>query len=120
MFETSVDVSYAKFMRLDARYTLKTEDGHLIYVQSKGIFSPRTAGFFEQGHPTTVSQQDVEWFTRLRFETGPGPYNWMNSAFAIGVLSMHEGRIMIDAYRLTNFPGEPATSLTAAGGGTKL
>jgi hypothetical protein len=64
-------------MRLDARYTLKTNDGHFIYVQSKGIFSPRDSDFSSKDEPRTMSQQDVEWFTRLEFETGPGPYNWM-------------------------------------------
>ncbi|EMC93718.1 hypothetical protein BAUCODRAFT_141148 [Baudoinia panamericana UAMH 10762] len=92
----------SNFTRLDARYTLKTEDNHCIYVQSKGIFSPHRADYFAKGPPTSMSQKDVDWFTRLEFETGPGPYGWMNGIFAIGVLSMHEQRIIIDAYAVTN------------------
>lgn len=60
-----------------------------------------------------MSQSDVDWFTRLQFDAGPGPYNWMNGVFGIGVLSMHEGRIIIDAYRLTNFPGQAVRDVTA-------
>ena len=49
--------------------------------------------------------KDADWFTRLQFESGDGRYAWLNYTFAIGILTMHEGKIMIDAYRLTNFPG---------------
>ncbi|KAK3672395.1 hypothetical protein LTR78_007702 [Recurvomyces mirabilis] len=51
------------YMRLDARYTLKTDDGHCIYVQSKGIFSPKDKSFLANGDPDSMSQKDVEWFT---------------------------------------------------------
>lgn len=55
--------------------------------------------------PTNVTQDQADWFTRLQFEAGQGPYEWMNYVFAVGVLTMHEGKIVIDAYKLTNFPG---------------
>ncbi|KAK5115265.1 hypothetical protein LTR62_001465 [Meristemomyces frigidus] len=113
-------VQGTNYMRLDARYTLKTSDGYCIYVQSKGIFSPQREDFFAQGHPDTMSQKEVEWFTRLEFEAGPGPYSWLNSIFAIGVLGMHDRRIVIDAYRLTNFPGMRPAVLNARQEQTKL
>ncbi|USW55963.1 hypothetical protein Slin15195_G092820 [Septoria linicola] len=99
------------FMRLDARYTLKTDEGHFIDVRSKGIFVPQKDGFLSKGIPEQMTQEDVEWFTRLQFTAGPGPYNWLNNVMAIGVLSMHERKIVIDAYRVTNFPGSPARDL---------
>lgn len=93
-------------MKLDARYTLKTNDGHHVYVRSKGIYQPESS-LNPRGDapPTNVTQDQAEWFTRLQFETGQGPYEWMNFVFAIGVLTMHEGKIVIDAYKLTNFCG---------------
>lgn len=100
-------------MKLDARYTLKTDDGEYIYVRSKGIFSPSADDFFASGHPDSMSHSDVEWFSRLQFDAGSGPYNWMNSIFAIGVLSMHERKIIIDAYRVTNFPGQEPKDIRA-------
>jgi hypothetical protein len=100
-------------MRLDARYTLKTDDGHLIYVQSKGIFSPRGEDFSAKREARTLTQKDVDWFTRLEFEAGPGPYNWLNSLFAIGVLSMNEAKITIDAYHVTNFLGQAVPAVIA-------
>lgn len=90
-------------MSLNARYTFQTDDGHLIYVKSKGIFSPQSDDFVRHDN---MSQSEVDWFTRLQFEAaGDGPYNWMNGIFAVGVLAMHERKIIIDAYRVTNFPG---------------
>lgn len=101
-----------QFTRLDARYTLRTADGHFIYVRSKGVFSPTAESRGAGGQrPTSVSQDDAEWFTRLQFEAGPGPHNWLNGVFGIGVLTMHGGKIVIDAYRLTNFPHESARDI---------
>lgn len=103
-------------MKLDARYTLETDDGSFIYVRSKGIFKPKEAfRSAATGPPINIAQDDAEWFTRLQFEANEGPYEWMNFIFAIGVLTMHEGNIIIDAYRLTNFgwgddPPVPARS----------
>lgn len=92
-------------MKLDARYTLKTDDGNLIYVRFKGIYHPGPSLPSSAGPPANVTQDQAEWFTRLQFEANEGPYEWMNFVFAIGVLTMHEGNIIIDAYRLTNFGG---------------
>ncbi|KAI4731060.1 hypothetical protein E4T49_01294 [Aureobasidium sp. EXF-10728] len=91
-----------QLMRLDARYTLKTDDGHYIYIRSKGIFKPGPGVKIDPGTRTRMTQDEVEWFTRLQFEAS-GPYDWMNSVFGIGVLSMDESKILIDAYELTNF-----------------
>jgi hypothetical protein len=95
-----------QFMKLDARYTLKTSDGYHIYVRSKGIYQPEPSLSSNDGSPPlNVTQDQADWFTRLQFEASEGPYDWMNFVFAVGVLTMHEGNIVIDAYKLTNFPG---------------
>lgn len=97
-------------MRLDARYTLKTEQGDLIYVRSKGIFNPKEPyRSSAEGAGADISQDQAEWFTRLQFEVGKGSYEWLNSIFAIGVLTMHKGKILIDAYSLTNLPRPRST-----------
>ena len=98
-------------MRLDARYTLKTSDGYHIYVRSKGIFQPEPSlSTNEASPPSNFAQDQADWFTRLQFEASEGPYEWMNFVFAIGVLTMHDGRIIIDAYKLTNFPGRETST----------
>lgn len=99
-----------QLMKLDARYTLKTKQGDLIYLRSKGIFNSKQAFTTNtEVPPADIPQDQAEWFTKLHFEAGEGPDEWMNSIFAIGVLAMHQGKIVIDAYSLTNLPGQHPT-----------
>ncbi|EME43374.1 hypothetical protein DOTSEDRAFT_131671, partial [Dothistroma septosporum NZE10] len=42
----------------------------------------------------------------IQLDAAPGPSNWMNSVFAIGLPPMYERKIMIDAYSVTNLEGE--------------
>jgi hypothetical protein len=89
-------------MRLDARYTLKLDTGDYVYIRSNGIYSPdSTISRDGQSSPANVTQDQADWFTRLQFEAS-GEYDWMNYIFAVGVLTMHESRIIIDAYQITN------------------
>ena len=89
-------------MRLDARYTLKLNTGDYVYIRSNGIFSPQRAVSGDgRSSPVNVTQDQSDWFTRLQFDSS-GEYDWLNYVFAIGVLTMHESRIIIDAYQITN------------------
>lgn len=101
---------------LNARYTLKTNDEHYILVNAVGKASsgpdnklpPRPS----RDAPVTMTQDDVEYFTHVTFEApGDSPYDWMNSVVAIGVMTMVEGKPIIDCYRLTNFPGRGTAHL---------
>lgn len=99
-----------QFYRLDARYTVKTTDGHYLYIRAKGVYRPgpqtdyQRASAAGESLPPTVTQKDVEFFSHLRIEAGEGPYNWLNGVVALGVMTCINERIIIDAYRLTNFP----------------
>lgn len=95
-------------MDIDARYVAKTIDGHYLYIQSAGLYRPGPGTAYAQSDqtdapPHTVTQDDVEFFTRVRIETGPGPYNWLNGLVAFGVLVCQGETIVLDAYHLTNF-----------------
>ncbi|KAF5004857.1 hypothetical protein FDECE_8639 [Fusarium decemcellulare] len=79
------------YYKLDARYTIRTSDGHHVFVQARGLFRPGPG---------------VEYFTHITFEAaGGGPYNWMNGIVAIGALQSFQGAAVIDCWRLTNFLG---------------
>lgn len=102
---------------LNARYTLKTDDGHYVLVNAVGKVTagpnnenqPRAA---IKGASVTMTQDDAEYFTHITFEApGGSPYNWLNSIVAIGVMIMFEGKPVIDCYRLTNFPGRGTAHL---------
>ncbi|KAF6802548.1 hypothetical protein CSOJ01_11511 [Colletotrichum sojae] len=98
------------FARLNARYTLRTSDDVYILVNAHGIC--RAGPGRPEKLAPTMSQDDVEYFTHITFEApGDSAYDWMNGILAIGVMSMFEGRPVIDCYRLTNFPGRPAEKL---------
>ena len=115
-------------MKLEAKYLLKTDDGWHILVNSNGLYRPgpgtqyaetvaREGG--EMKPPSTVTQDDVEFFTHVSFETaGEGPYNCLNGLVCIGVLQCVEEdtegdgeRIVLDCYALTNFPGREPESV---------
>lgn len=103
-----IDVGGNQFFRLDARYTVKTTDGHYLYIRAKGVYRPGPGTDYSKSDmadraPPTVTQDDVEFFSHLRIEAGQGPYNWLNGIVAVGVMSCIDERICIDAYRLTNF-----------------
>jgi hypothetical protein len=93
-----------------------TDDGHYIYVQSKGIFipGPQTGWAYQRGSGKPISQDDVEYFSHLTFEAGEGPYNWMNSIVAIGYMASVNGELIIDCRRLTNFPGKEAEEVVVS------
>ncbi|KAF7548126.1 hypothetical protein G7Z17_g7277 [Cylindrodendrum hubeiense] len=100
------------FWRLNAIYTLRTDDNFYILVQATGIFRNGPGVSNDVIKKDTVSQDDVEYFTNIRFEApGGSPYGWMNGIMAMGVMTMWEGKPVIDCYRLTNFPGQPALSI---------
>lgn len=77
--------------------------GHYICITAKGGFQPGLGKDFQFPN---VSQNEVEWFTSNNIEAGGNsPFNWLNGLVIVGALTMDKGDIIIDAYRLTNFPG---------------
>lgn len=101
-------------MRLDARYTIKTDDNEYLYIRAKGIFTPKAGSALPDiASVTDLSQDEIEWFSHLRIEAGAGRYNWLNSVVAVGVMTMKEKKICIDAYRLTNFPDDAPPDVKA-------
>ncbi|KAJ5778151.1 hypothetical protein N7520_001397 [Penicillium odoratum] len=100
-------------MTLDARYTVRTTDCHYLYIRAHGLYRPGPGTNYAKQvesnptmiPPSIVSQNDVEFFSHLRVEAGPGPYNWLNGLVCLGVMVCEGEKIWIDAYHLTNFPG---------------
>lgn len=105
--DTSSNECFKIYYNLDARYAIRTDDGHVVFIQAQGIFRPGPGTVFEYGKPGLQYTQDlVEYFTTIKFEAaGDGPYNWMNGIVAIGALQSVDGCAVIDCWRLTNFPG---------------
>lgn len=106
-------------MTLDARYTSKTTDGHHIYIQAHGLYRPGPRPEYAkqvEANPflppqSTVTQDDVEFFSHFRIEAGPGEYNWLNGLVSVGVMCWDAEAIWIGAYHLTNFEGSRPESV---------
>jgi hypothetical protein len=86
---------------LEARYTLETDDGALIYVLNQGIRSGskevmrRLAGG-EQVHPS-------EYYFRTRpvFETGAPKYQWLQRIVAVATGERLPDEVIITVYEVT-------------------
>ncbi|KAL3426427.1 hypothetical protein PVAG01_03218 [Phlyctema vagabunda] len=113
-----ISIKGTNFMRLDARYTIRMSTGEHIFLSASGIYTPpRPDGPGEQppfdlDNPD-MGQNDLEWFTSIKIEAGEGRYNWLNSCVLVGALKMVDRRIIIEAWRLTNFPGRDPISIKA-------
>lgn len=71
------------FGRLDARATIETDDGALVYVSLVGVveLSERAMQALTQGETTEFGE--IKLVTQHRFETGDPRYTWVNSAVCV-------------------------------------
>jgi hypothetical protein len=83
---------------IDTRYLLKTDDGALVYLQTKG---------YRYGDPEVLSRmakgEIVDpslYFFRIymQFETSATKYEWLNRAMAIGFAMRLPKAVIYDAY----------------------
>jgi len=70
---------------LDVRITLRTDDGHLIYVQYPGRFhgAPDVMQRIVRGE--VVDASEYYFRTAPLFETASEKYGWLNGIVAIGI-----------------------------------
>jgi hypothetical protein len=72
------------FIELDARYTIETTAGHLIYVQNRGI-----------RHGTPVYFRSVPWF-----ETSAPELQWLTRSIFVGAGERYPSEVVIQFWRL--------------------
>ncbi|TNY35934.1 DUF3237 domain-containing protein [Thermomonospora catenispora] len=86
---------------IDTRYTLRTHDGALLYIQTQGV---------RHGPPEVMARlaagEDVdpaEYYFRLfiRFETGSPDYAWLGRTLAVGTGRREPNAVVYDAFTLT-------------------
>jgi len=83
---------------LDARYTIETHDGALVYVRNLGyrhgpqdVISRLAAG--EAVDPATYYMRTTPWF-----ETGDERYDWLNRTVCVGSGERLASAVRIDFY----------------------
>ena len=86
---------------LDARYTLQTIDGALIYVQNRGIRHGPPAVVAALARGEAVDPASYYMRTTPIFETGDVRYQWLNDLIAIGSGIRCADAVVLDFYRVT-------------------
>jgi Protein of unknown function (DUF3237) len=84
----------------DIRYTLQTDDGDLLYVQSRGIRhgSPEVLTRLARGEE--VDPRDYTFRTSTRIDTANRDLDWLNKGIFIGVGARRYGSVIYDTYLL--------------------
>jgi len=70
---------------LDVRITLRTDDGHLIYMSYRGFIIESPEVMQRRTRGEAVDPSETYWRTTHVFETGSEKYGWLNQIVAVGV-----------------------------------
>jgi len=85
---------------IDGRLTIRTDDGHLIYIHYRGIINATVDvwGRVAEGEPVDPS----EYYFRVApfFETASEKYSWLNNIIAVGVGTMGLNRVCYKVYSI--------------------
>jgi len=85
---------------LDARYTLETSDGALIYVRNRGYRhgSPETMRRLAAGEAVDPSLYYMR--TTPRFETGDARYAWLNRIVCVAAGVRHPDAVELEVFEV--------------------
>ena len=85
---------------LDARYTLETDDGALIYVSNRGMRSGSPEVLARLNAGETVDPGSYYFRTVAQFETGAARYQWLTQAIFISAAERYPDRVVIRFWRV--------------------
>jgi hypothetical protein len=71
-------------LRVDARMSLRTDDGADIYLQYGGVIAIAPADFARMAAGETLGADEMHFVTAPLFQTGDARYAWLNRVQAIG------------------------------------
>lgn len=85
---------------LEARYTLRSDEGALIYVQNWGLRhgSPAVLAALAQGEAVDPARYYMR--TTPTFETGDSRYAWLNNLVAVGSGIRRRDAVVLDFYEV--------------------
>jgi hypothetical protein len=86
---------------LEARYTLKTSDGALIYVNNSGIRRGPAEVLKKVAAGEEVSPAAYYFRTQATFETGSSRYKWLMDSIFVAAGRRNRADVVIDFYELT-------------------
>jgi Protein of unknown function (DUF3237) len=83
---------------VDVRYTLRTDDGALLYVQSRGVRHGNAEVLARLGRGDDVDASEYTFRTATRIETATVELDWLNKGVFIGVGGRHPGAVIYETY----------------------
>jgi hypothetical protein len=86
---------------VEARYTLKTDDGALIYVVNRGIRRGPKEVMERIALGEEVDPREYYFRTTPTFETGASGYKWLNDIVAVAGGERRGKEVIITAYEVT-------------------
>ena len=86
---------------LDARYTLRTEDGALIYVNNQGMRSGPADVLAQLARGEAVDPARYYFRTTPRFETGAAQYAWLNDLIVVASGMRQREVVVLDFYTVS-------------------
>ena len=89
-----------ELIELEAKYAFETDDGAVVYVESKGLrFGPvDLLQKLKRGQP--VDPKLIYFRTVPKFETGHEKYRWLMENLFIGSAARHADRVVIDVHQV--------------------
>ncbi len=85
---------------IDTRYLLKTDDGALIYLQTKGFRYGPPEVMAEVAKGNSVDPKKYSFRITMSFETADPRYEWLNRAIGVGSAMRLGKAVVYDAYLL--------------------
>ena len=86
---------------VEARYTLQTDDGALIYVDNRGLRHGPEAVMARMAAGESVDPTLYYFRTTPFFETGSADYQWLNGIVAVATGERHANQVVITVYEVT-------------------
>jgi hypothetical protein len=87
-------------VEVDARYTLETDDGALIYITNWGLRHGPPAVISRLAAGDSVDPSEYYFRTTPTFETGAAEYAWLNGIIAVAVGERRTDAVIITAYEV--------------------
>jgi hypothetical protein len=88
-------------VEVDARYSLETDDGALIYIRNWGLRRGPPAVIARLAAGEAVDPGEYYFRTTPVFETGAAQYAWLNGIVAVAVGERRADAVIITAYEVT-------------------
>ena len=82
----------------DIRYTLQTDGGALLYVQSRGVRHGSLEVLERLGRGEDVDASEYTFRTSTRIETASRELDWLNKGVFVGVGGRQPGAVIYETY----------------------